>query len=312
MEIIDLHCDVLYTLSQAEAPISFKNNEKLEVTLEQLKKTNTKLQVFAIFIDDTLNENQRYLEAIRQVEIFHQEIITPYEEMVHITDWKQLQQLQPNQIGAVLSLEGCDAIGSDLRKLQTFIDAGILLCGLTWNHENAVAYGAEENPAMGIKPFGREVIALLNAHHIIIDVSHLNEQGFWDTLQEAKYVIASHSNARAIQDHPRNLYDQQLRAVAEKGGHVHCVFYPPFISNEASVTIDDLVKHIKHLAKIITPSRVGLGSDFEGIDLYVENLTRTEEIPNLLQALEGIFTTEEIKGIAAENFQHFISKIERS
>lgn len=311
MEIIDLHCDVLYTLSKTEKYISFKDSDTLEVTLEQLKKVNAKVQVFAIFVDDFLDEKKRYLEAIRQIEIFQNEIIAPYEEMVHITDWKQVANLQPHQIGAVLSLEGCDAIGEDLNKLQTFIDAGILLCGLTWNHENAVAYGANEDETKGLKSFGKEVIDRLNQHNIIVDVSHLNQQSFWDTLQEAKYMIASHSNARAIRNHQRNLDDEQLKAIAQKGGHVHCVFYPPFISDKASVTLDDLIKHMQHLAEIISPRNIGIGSDFEGIDLYVEGLQKTEDIPNLLHALEGIFTAEEIKGIAANNFIHFISEIER-
>lgn len=311
MEIIDLHCDVLYTLSKTEEYISFKDSGTLEVTLEQLKKVNAKVQVFAIFVDDFLDEKKRYLEAIRQIEIFQNEIIAPYEEMVHITDWKQVANLQPHQIGAVLSLEGCDAIGEDLNKLQTFIDAGILLCGLTWNHENAVAYGANEDETKGLKSFGKEVIDRLNQHNIIVDVSHLNQQSFWDTLQEAKYMIASHSNARAIRNHQRNLDDEQLKAIAQKGGHVHCVFYPPFISDKASVTLDDLIKHMQHLAEIISPRNIGIGSDFEGIDLYVEGLQKTEDIPNLLHALEGIFTAEEIKGIAANNFIRFISEIER-
>lgn len=311
MNVIDLHCDVLYKLALAEEPLSFKNSKELDVTLENLKKANVKAQVFALFVDDHLSATQRYMEALRQVEKFQYEVIAPYEEMVHITNWNQLEHLEEGQIGAILSLEGCDAIGADLQKLQTFIDAGILLCGLTWNHENEVAFGAQEDPTKGLKAFGYEVVEKLNDNNIIIDVSHLNVQGFWDVLPKAKYILASHSNAYALQPHPRNLTDEQLVALAEVGGHIHNVFYPTFIATKEMVEMDDLIAHTKHIARLIGANHLGLGSDFDGIDIKVNGLENAAHLPELLQKMLGDFTEEEVAGIAMQNFMHFISKIER-
>lgn len=311
MKIIDLHCDVLYKMAGADEPLSFKNSKELDVTLENLKKANVKAQVFAIFVDDHLSASQRYMEALRQLEKFQYEVIAPYEEMIHITSWKQLEELEEGQIGAILSLEGCDAIAQDMHKLQTFIDAGILLCGLTWNHENAVAFGAQEDPTKGLTDFGFEVVEKLNANDIIIDVSHLNLQGFWDVLPKAKYILASHSNAHALKEHPRNLTDEQIVALAKVGGHIHNVFYPLFISDKEEVVIEDLIAHIKHIAALIGADKLGLGSDFDGIDIKVQELENTAQTTNLLQKLLNDFSEEEVAGIAMHNFMHFISKIEK-
>lgn len=311
MKVIDLHCDVLYKMAGAEEPISFKNSKVLDVTIENLRKANAKAQVFAIFVDDHLSASQRYMEALRQLEKFQYEVIAPHEEMVHITSWRQLENLEEGQIGAILSLEGCDAIGEDMQKLQTFIDAGILLCGLTWNHENAVAYGAQEDPTKGLKPFGYDVVEKLNDNNIVIDVSHLNEQGFWDVLPKAKYILASHSNAYHVKQHPRNLTDEQIIALANAGGHIHNVFYPTFISDKNTVEIEDLIAHIKHMSTLIGTDKLGLGSDFDGIDTKVIGLENTAKTPSLLQKLLADFTEEEVAGIAMNNFMHFISKIEK-
>lgn len=309
MKIIDLHCDVLYKLAGAEEPMSFLNSKELDVTLENLKRAEVKAQVFAIFVDDHLSVSQRYMEALRQLEKFQFEVIAPYEEMVHITSWDQLEMLEDGQIGAILSLEGCDAIHNDLQKLQTFIDAGILLCGLTWNHENEVGYGAQEDATKGLKEFGYEVIEKLNAHQIIIDVSHLNEQCFWDVLPKAKYILASHSNAHALRAHPRNLTDEQIIALAEKGGHIHTVFYPYFVSEKEEVEIEDLMEHMKHMASLVGVSKLGLGSDFDGIDVKINALENTAQTPILLEKLLAIFSEEEVEGIAMNNFMNFIEKI---
>lgn len=311
MKTIDLHCDVLYKLAGAEEPLSFRNSEHLDVTLENLKKGNVQAQVFAIFIDDHLSESQRYMEALRQLEKFQYEVIAPYEEMVHITNWQQLNTLEEGQIGAILSLEGCDAIGQDIMKLQTFIDAGILLCGLTWNHENAVAYGSLEDASKGLKDFGFEVVEKLNAHQIIIDVSHLNMQGFWDVLPKANYILASHSNAYALRVHPRNLTDEQLIALAEEGGHIHSVFYPLFVTDKAEVKIADLIAHMRHIANLIGVDKLGLGSDFDGIDVKITGLENTTKTPELLKELLDFYTPAEVEGIAMQNFMRFVRKINR-
>lgn len=304
MDIIDLHCDVLMKLTTLEA-VSFQDDIRLQANKDRLQLGQVKAQVFAIFIDPKIPQDMKFLEVIRQIEAFHTKVLQT-EGMVHITDWSQLDQLAPHEIGAILSLEGCDAIGDDLTKLQAILDAGVKLVGLTWNGENSVAYGASQDAKLGLKPFGKEVVDYLNSRDILIDVSHLNEQGFWDVLPLAKHILASHSNAHALCEHPRNLTDEQAKALVEHGGHIHVVYYPQFIGEDA--TMDDLVAHVKHLADLVGIEHLGLGSDFDGIDVTVEGLAHAGESQNLLEALREHFSVEEVRGIANANFLRYIKK----
>ncbi|MGE7667138.1 dipeptidase [Ureibacillus composti] len=308
MHIIDLHCDVLDKLTRLENS-DFIQDERLQASFERLKKGNVKVQVFAIFIHPTIPQHLKFQGALKQVEAFYDKILQ-LPDVIHITDWKQIDQLQEGQIGAVLSLEGLDAIGDDLEKLLVLLNAGVKLVGLTWNYENTVAYGALEDPKKGLKPFAKQVIQLLNERDIIVDVAHLNEQGFYDVLGIAKHLIASHSNSRALCDHTRNLTDGQLRALVAHGGRIHVVFYPPFIEeNSKNTTVEKLIEHIIFLKNIVGIENIGLGSDFDGIDLFVENLTNAEDFPNLIRELQNRLSDEEVELIAWKGFKNFVNQI---
>ncbi|QDP99863.1 membrane dipeptidase [Lysinibacillus fusiformis] len=304
MEIIDLHCDVLMKLTELEIA-KFADDVRLHANKERLQLGQVKAQVFAIFIRPDIPQSLKFLEVMRQIEVFHTHVLQT-EGMVHITEWSQLDTLAPHEIGAILSLEGCSPIGEDSAKLSAILDAGVKLVGLTWNEENAVAYGAEQDAKLGLKPFGKEVVNLLNERDIIIDVSHLNEQGFWDVLPLAKHIIASHSNARALCNHPRNLTDAQAKALVEHGGHIHVVYFPDFIGENA--TLDDLVTHVNHLADLVGVEHIGLGSDYDGIDRTVQGLAHAGEVQNLLEALREHFTDEEVRGIASVNIRQYMKK----
>lgn len=304
MKIIDLHCDALLKLTTLETA-NFADDVRIHANQKRLQLGQVEAQVFAIFIDPTIPQSLQFLEVMRQIEAFHTHVLQT-EGMVHITDWAQLDRLAPHEIGAILSLEGCSAIGEDLTKLTAVLDAGVKLVGLTWNEENAVAHGAEQEATLGLKPFGKEVIQLLNERDIIIDVSHLNEQSFWDVLPLAKHIIASHSNARALCDHPRNLTDAQAKALVGAGGHIHVVYFPLFIGEDA--TLDHLVGHVEHLAKLVGVEHIGLGSDFDGIDRTVSGLAHAGEAQNLLEALRTRFSDEEVYGIASQNFRCYVKK----
>lgn len=308
MNVIDLHCDLLEKVSRNPS-LDVRNASELQTNIERLKKGNVKTQVFALFIPPKIPQEEKFNELVRQIEIFHN-IVLKQKEMVHIMDWKQVNHLKEGQIGAVLSLEGCDAIGEDLGKLQFAIDAGVKLVGLTWNYENALAYGTSEDPNKGIKPFGKRVIEFLNKQNVILDVAHLNKQGFYDLLPIADSVIASHCNSYSICKHPRNLDDYQVEELVKKGGRIHVVFYPPFI-NEGKKTakINDLIKHIEHLRKLVGMEHIGLGSDFDGIeDLYIENLQDASMFPNLIDELLKSYSEKEIKLLSSEGFEKFIEK----
>lgn len=311
MNIIDLHCDVLEKLSRYES-INFRNDKRLLANLERLKAGNVKVQVFAIFVHPSIPQEEKFDEALKQIEAFHQFVLQE-PDIVHITDWNQIEKLEDGQIGAVLSLEGCDPIDDDLEKLKALIDAGVKIVGLTWNFENKLAYGTSEDKTKGVKPFGRKVVEMLNEHDIIIDVAHLNEKGFYDLLPIANNVIASHCNSRTICDHPRNLTDEQIKMLIEKGGRIHVVFYPPFIEKgKETTTIEKLVEHIKYLAQLVGIEHIGFGSDFDGMDPYsVTELSNASEFPNIIKVLRKYFTEEEVKQMSEEGFKEYIKHLKK-
>ena len=311
MEIFDLHCDVLGKLVKYE-DANFRYDNRIQANLTNLLLGKVRLQVFAIFINPDIPDNLKFFMAAKQIEAFHTKVLSE-PEMVHITDWEQINTLQEGQIGAILSLEGLDCIGNDIEKLKHILNAGVKLVGLTWNHENAVAYGADEDPTKGLKPFAQTVISLLNEREIIIDVSHLNEKGFYDLLPLANHIIASHSNARALCNHPRNLTDEQLKALVQYGGRIHVVFYPPFIiKDKQEVSIDELIQHILYLSHIVGIKSIGFGSDFDGMDpLAVKDLKNAAQYQNLIQGLLKYFTEEEVYEMSYKGMNNYVLNMKK-
>src|SRR5699024_10708832 len=163
---------------------------------------------------------------IEMVDIFYERILAQHKKIKLVATKKQMETLSDDEIGAVLTLEGCDAIDTDLAKLRTLFRLGVTSVGLTWNNANACADGAMESRGAGLTDFGRLVVQENNQHHVWTDVSHLPENGFWDVINIAQFPIASHSNARALCEHPRNLYDGQIQALLQKGGVIGMNFLP--------------------------------------------------------------------------------------
>lgn len=310
MKVYDLHCDVLYKLAKAENTISFADSPKLQASKKALEAGGIALQVFAVFVSDGFPKEQLFLEAIRQIEFFHTEIVGKDDNIIAIYEWEQLGSLNEGQIGAVLSLEGLDMIDGDMHKLKLLLSHGVKLVGLTWNGANKVADGSFEESGTGLTPFGEEVVSLLNEQNIIVDVSHLSEQSFWDVLPKAKWLMASHSNAKALCDSTRNLSDDQIKALIAKNSPIHVVYYPPFISKtKQSVKIQDLVKHIEHIISLGGKHLIGLGSDFDGIGEFVFGLEDASKTQNIVRELLESYTMEEVEGFTSQNFERFVKRI---
>lgn len=312
MKIYDLHCDVLYKLAKAESPISFTDSPLLQANKERLKAGKVALQVFAVFVSEGFPKEKQFMEAVRQIEFFHTEIVGKHDDIVAIYKWEQLETLQEGQIGAVLSLEGLDMLDGDIERLKLLLSHGIKLVGLTWNGANAVADGAAEESGTGLTSFGQEVVTLLNEQNIIIDVSHLSEKSFWDVLPKAKWLMASHSNARAICDSNRNLTDQQLKALIERESPIHIVYYPQFINNSVNnVDMFNLVQHVDHIVSLGGEHLIGFGSDFDGISEFVDGLEDASKTQSFVNLLLKSYATEKVQGFTSQNFGRFVSQISK-
>jgi membrane dipeptidase len=302
MNIIDLHCDALLKLSEAKGRLSFAHSKELDTNKERLKQGKIKVQCFAIFIEPHVSSDQKFQAALEQVDYFYREILEKNPEMRHIRDWEDFDHLKQGEIGAMLTLEGAEAIGNDLSKLNILFQLGVRSVGLTWNEANLAADGAGEPRGGGLTLFGKEIVRWNNRHHVLTDVSHLCERSFWDVIELAKYPIASHSNSRQLCDHPRNLTDEQARAMFQQGGMIHVVYHPPFIREEGMATIDDLIAHIDHFCSLGGKKHIGLGSDFDGISLFVKDLEEASKTQNLIEKLLLYYKEDDVKGFAYQNF----------
>ena len=156
--------------------------------------------------------------------------------------------------------------------------------GLTWNHRNQIGAGPWESG--GLSVFGKELIKEMDRLGVVVDISHLNIDGFWDVMKESsKPIIASHSNVRALTDHPRNLHDDQIQALAERGGLVGMNFCAAFLNKkEAEASVNDVLDHIEHIAGLVGSDHIALGSDFDGITMRPKELKSVKEVPLVTRA----------------------------
>ncbi|XKE94240.1 dipeptidase [Metaplanococcus flavidus] len=310
MTIIDMHCDALFKMQVAKRDslyrkplLNFTNAEELDTNFHRLQAGGVKVQFFAIFLHPELPSDEKWQHALEQVDLFHSEIIGKNPQMRHIQRWQDINELKEDELGAVLTLEGAEPIGNDLAKLRHLYRLGVLSVGLTWNTANLCADGAGEPRGAGLTLFGKNVVRANNEQRILTDVSHLSEKAFWDVMELAEFPVASHSNARALCNHARNLTDEQAMEMFKRKAMVNVVFYPPFINeNQERATIPDLIRHIDHFCSLGGLEHIGFGSDFDGIKLFTDGLKNAGDYPVLINELQKHYSETEVEGFAYRNF----------
>ncbi len=307
--IIDLHCDALMKLSEAKGKLSFRDGASLDVNFEKLRIGGVKLQAFAIFVYPSIPSHNQFQEVIDQIHYFYTEILAHHPEMKLIRNWSELQNLAADEIGAILTLEGVDAIGNDLHKLTLLYQLGVRSIGLTWNSGNLAADGVAEARGAGLSRFGKQIVEWCNHHQVFVDVSHLHPAGFWDVMELAHYPIASHSNSTTICDHRRNLDDTQIKAMIARNAMIHIVFCPAFIKAGGKATISDIIAHIDHIVALGGQKNIGFGSDFDGIESKVQQLEDAAMYPQLIAALQQHYSADDIADFTHRNFENYILRL---
>lgn len=216
---------------------------------------------------------------------------------------------------AFLCAEGLAAVGEDLSGLDALAELGVRLGMLTWNEENALACGAAQDPARGLTALGRQAVRRMEALGMLLDVSHLNDAGFWDVLRLAGGpVVASHSNCRALCDVPRNLTDDQLRAIRDAGGVVGLNSHHAFVHSDPDRrTVETLARHAAHMADVMGVEHVACGFDFCGYmgpgNDSARGLEDCRRIPAFFACLESMgMTAAEREGIAGGNLLRVLAE----
>lgn len=313
MAVIDAHCDVLSKLL-LDPTIDFLGNESsLDVTLPKLRQAGAAMQCFAIWIPESMNDsNMRLIRAC--AELFRSRIIDEA-GMQSIRTSEDLQTaVQTGRPGALLTLEGADALNGHVGHVQELYRLGVRMLGLTWNFANWAADGVSEPRNGGLTLKGRRLVKECDSLGIIVDVSHLAERSFWEVAElSEKPFVASHSNVLELCGHVRNLNKQQVTCIADRGGVIGINFFPPFVSANEAATIDQVVRHIETVCEWGGERAAALGADFDGIGKKVPGLEDPSGYARLEEALSKRMSAELVERVMYRNwYEYFVTALPKS
>lgn len=298
MLLFDTHADTLFRLC-----FPYGENEEMDVTREKLLKGGVSVQVMAMFVGRS---------DLKSIRIAFDKMLAKKEEM-KAAGFRQVDDLKEAKDGEaafMLSVEGCDLLDGHGEMIAEWRKQGVRMAALTWNYENCVATPASRDATTGLKPFGREAVREMQRLKMAVDVSHLNEKGFYELLEMGVIPLASHSCCRKLCNHVRNLTDDQLKALFSAGGYVGVNFYPAFLRRDEKAGIADVCDHVLHMLETGGEGKIGFGSDFDGIEMKPEGLTGPQDFPKLMDALRRRGLDEKmIRGIAGENLLQYYDRI---
>jgi len=310
--ILDSHCDtpMFFTDDRKENIALFgTRSDRVLVNLPKMTEGRLDASIMVAY----LPQGERTPEAYKAVAAKTDRLLTQIEEIVEANSnrvglaetGQDILRLKAQGKKAILrGIENGYAIGKDLSLLRHFKQRGIVYMTLCHNGDNDIcdsARGSAEHG--GLSPFGREVVQEMNRLGILVDMSHAAETSFYDALELSQApIVCSHSSARALCDHPRNLTDNQMRALAKAGGVAQTTVYHGFLRKDGQATVVDAVEHLCHAARIMGVEHVGLGTDFDG-DGGVPGLADASEIINFTRhLLHRHFSEQDISLIMGGNF----------
>lgn len=309
--VADAHCDFLSRAWFHGDSILAAEGSGPQVTLAGLRRGQVRLQVFAVFVD-AVKHPKVVPEVDGQLAAFEMMVEMAEGGLRMIRRRGELEGIAEATTGALLALEGGEAIGSDLANLHRLFERGVRMVTLTWNHVNAIGNGVGEGvDTRGLTPFGRDVVREMNRLGMAVDISHLNEHGFWNVLEIAgQPPLASHSNVHSLCPHRRNLHRSQIEALVRAGGFIGLNFYPKFLNGTEKAGIDDLRRHLDRFLDLGCENIIGFGSDFDGIPFSPDGLNGPGDFPRLLEALHAAGYGEPLlRKLAATNLFDYLARV---
>lgn len=300
MIIVDAHCDTLTKV--VDSGESLLNN-RCHWDIQRAAGYGGFVQILAIFQDPhkTTPSFDRAMRYVRKAE----EIAAKTPLLKLCKSYRDISEgIMNKKVCGLLSLEGGEALEGSIENLDAFYNAGIRCITLTWNYANELGDGADSAKHGGLTPFGREIVRSMQQKGMLVDISHASEKAFWDCVGECTTpVIASHSNAREICDHRRNLRNEQISAIAKLRGVIGINFYTNFIGVPGKAGISDLVRHIEHVCGVAGEDAVGIGADFDGMGSLPEPICGVQDLDLLFNELIRLnYSDTVIRKIAGENF----------
>jgi membrane dipeptidase len=327
--IADAHVDLLMEVSYRERRLG-ERDVFASTWLPLLEQGGVGLQVCPIYVDIAVQPEGALREALSLAASFHRALRECGDRVVQVTSAADLDVVERGErIGLMLSLEGVECFGVETWPADVFHALGMRMAGLTWNRRNAFADGAAEEGG-GLSRLGRELVDRLVSLGVILDLAHASPGTFAELIERAAGapLLCSHAACRGVYDTPRNLDDDQLRALAEAGGLLGLMLHPIVIGPEQR-TVDGVVDHLTHAASVMGLERVCLGGDFtrrlweampappeikDGLappgvtpGMGIEGLTGPEEYPALVERLSARgWSDEEVAAVTGGNLLRFL------
>ena len=320
---IDLHSDALYQAWRCGADDIFQMNGSMsDVSAD--RAGGCKLQLYAIYMPDLDKIDdpavhypgddiyiQRLLEIFKQTCQGHNDRFAPALTMQDVA-----HNAAAGKLSGMLSMEDGRAVRGSFERLRDFYQLGVRILGLTWNHPNCFGSPNSFDPAemaKGLTAFGKDALPCMEDLGMLVDVSHLSDGGFWDVVKISKRpFLASHSNCRTLNPHPRSMTDEMIRALADCGGIMGLNFYPAFLTQDIEnvcSTVDAMAAQLRHRINVGGLGCAAIGTDFDGIDGNLE-IASAAQMPTLFEELEKRgFSFHEIDQITHKNAERLLSDV---
>lgn len=275
MPVADAHVDVLYRLwREGLDPAS----EHLQAAVTRLRRGGVRTQVYALFVFPHLSHGEQLHAVLRQVDLFYSRVCADG-QVAPVRSQREWDAARGSgKICGLLSLEGGGCLGGDTGVLRMLHQLGVRGLGLTWNPANDLADGCREPRNAGLTEAGRRIVREMERLGMWIDLAHLGDAGVRDILALTDGpVMASHANARAVHDHPRNLTDDVIREIIRRRGWMGLTFEASFVADPEIAKLDDVFAHLDHLLDLGAEDAVGLGSDFDGTSHPLPGLAAADD-----------------------------------
>lgn len=359
MFVLDSHCDTPSQILRLRDLAL--DNDHAHVDFPKLKRGGVDGAFFALYVPASLEGEEAYEYACRLLDCVNSTLAANSDKAGMAVDGSQAVTNKENGLFSVfMGLENGSPIGNSLDRLRFFHDSGVRYMTLCHSADNQICDSCASSHKKwgGLSPFGREVVAEMNRLGMLIDVSHISDDSFWDVLKYSKApVAATHSCCRALADHPRNMTDDMIRAMADAGGVIQINFYPLFIDDKFASILKEsgieernegveaqfiacpsdpvkraawnavqdelkalprpsykrVVDHIDHAVSIAGIDHVGIGSDFDGIEVTPDGLEDISYMPLVFDEMRSRgYSEEDIEKIAGGNFLRLLKCVSLS
>ncbi len=314
MFICDCHCDTLTELYNKNASL-YENEQHFDI--KRQIALGGGLQFCAIYVP---TEVFRYQGGLRYtlclLDKYNQEIKKLHENGIDVLQVRTAEDagnVLKHKAATLLAIEEGGAIDGSLEALRCLYELGVRAMTLTWSNRNDIADGInEEATGSGLTLFGKQVVAEMNRLGMLVDVSHISTAGFWSVIETStKPIIATHSNAKSLCSHPRNLNDEQIKALAQNGGLAGITFAGQFLEEDwRNACIESVYKHIDYMLNLIgNDNHIGFGSDFDGISHPPYNIQGVQDYKPLIEYLSKYYSDETINKITHQNVINLLQKV---